>query len=71
MGFGGDEAVLREGGIQIWCALLWFLGVVALVCVCFGCTWLSLVHVLLGQDLVPLVSGMCGAGGSRAGCDGS
>ena len=37
----------------------------------FGCTWLSLVHVLLGQDLVPLVSGMCGAGGSRAGCDGS
>ena len=52
------------------CAALVLGGCGVGLCV-FGCTWLSLVHVLLGQDLVPLVSGMCGAGGSRAGCDGS
>lgn len=71
MALCGAEAVGR-GWIQIWCALLWFLGAWAWF-LWFGCAWLSLVHVLVRQDLVPLASGMCGAegGGSRAGCDGS
>ena len=37
----------------------------------FDCFGLSLVDVLLGRIWFPFVSGMCGAGGSRAGCDGS
>lgn len=48
MGGFGAPKLFGEGGIQIWCALLWFLGVWPWF-VSVGCTWLSLVHVLWGR----------------------